>query len=128
MVRLIVSLILGVGIGIGGGLVIGWQVAPREYTDGTLPELAREHTDAYTIMIAAGYDADGDLQGAVDRLRLLGVENVPAYVQDITERYITNSRDIDDIRLLVRLSEGVGRLTPIMEPYRQVDLPEPEQS
>lgn len=128
MVRLIVSLILGVGIGIGGGLVIGWQVAPREYTDGTLPELAREHTDEYTVMVASGFAADSDLQGAVDRLRLLRVDNVPAYVQDITERYITNSRDIDDIRLLVGLSEGLGRLTPIMEPYRQVELPEPEQS
>jgi hypothetical protein len=56
-------------------------------------------------------------------MRLLGAENVPAYIQDTTERYITNSRDIDDIRALVALSEGLGRLTPIMEPYRVVVLP-----
>ena len=124
MVRFLVSLILGVGFGIGAGLVLGWGVFPREYTEGTLPELARQHSDEYTVMIAAGYVADGDIQGALERLNLLGVDNSPAHVQEVTERYITNSRDIQDIQLLVALSEGFGRLTPIMEPYRQVELPE----
>lgn len=124
MIRFLVSLILGIGIGIGAGLVLGWGVFPREYSEGTLPELARQHTDEYTVMIAAGYVADGDIQGALERLNLLGVDNSPAHVQEVTERYITNSRDIEDIRLLVALSEGFGRLTPIMEPYRQVELPE----
>jgi hypothetical protein len=68
-------------------------------------------------MIAAGYLADGDASGAVERLSVLGVDNVPLYVQELTERYITNSRDIEDIRHLVALADGLGRLTPIMEPY-----------
>jgi hypothetical protein len=63
---------------------------------------------------------DKDLGGAVERLRILGVPNVPAYVQDVTERYITTSRDAKDISYLVALAEGLGRLTPIMQPYRQV--------
>jgi len=126
MVRFLVSLILGIGFGIGAGLVLGWGVFPIEYSEGSLPELARQHTDDYTVMVAAGYVADGDIQGALERLNLLGVDNSPAHVQEVTERYITNSRDIGDIQLLVALSEGFGRLTPIMEPYRQVELPEAE--
>jgi hypothetical protein len=74
-------------------------------------------------MVAAGYLADGDLGGALERLRLLGVANIPAYVQEVTERYISNSQDVNDIRYLVALSEGVGRLTPIMQPYRQLFPP-----
>ena len=49
-------------------------------------------------MIASGYQTDGDALGAVERLRLLGVDNVPEYVQTVTERFITNSRDLGEIR------------------------------
>ena len=47
---------------------------------------------------------------------------MPVYVQEVAERYITNSRDVDDIRPLVALADGLGRLTPIMEPYREVHV------
>jgi hypothetical protein len=75
-------------------------------------------------MIAAGYLYDGDALGAIERLRVLGVENAPDYVQQTAERFITNSRQIRDIQYLIALSEGLGRTSPIFEPYRQVSLPE----
>ncbi|MGB1287672.1 MAG: hypothetical protein ACPG7F_14130, partial [Aggregatilineales bacterium] len=65
------------------------------------------------------YVVDGDVNAAVERLRPLQTDNIPDYVQDTTERYISNSRDLDDIRKLVALSEGLGRLTPLMENFRQ---------
>ncbi len=80
-----------------------------------------EINDDYTVMIAAAFVQDQDLGGAVDRLRVLGVENIPAYVLEVTERFITNSQNVNDIRLLVGLYEGLaGRVTPMMEPYRQL--------
>ena len=63
--------------------------------------------DEYTVMVANAYLDDSDLTGALERMRLLGVENVPAYIQDTTERYITNSSDVTDIRALVALVRGV---------------------
>ncbi|GAB5493746.1 MAG: hypothetical protein Phog2KO_39610 [Phototrophicaceae bacterium] len=119
MVRVFLSTVIGVLIGIAVGIGLGWGF-PREYSNSTLPELAQSHQDAYTVMIAAGYVNDGDISGAFERLQVLGVENVPAYVQDTTERYITNSRELDDIQLLVALSEGFGRLTPVMETFCQL--------
>ncbi len=104
------------------GLLIGWQIAPVEYINSPMSDLAQRHKDDYTLMIAAGYLTDGDVSGAIDRLRVLGVDNVPAYVQNTTERFITNSRDIDEIRRLVALAEGMGRLTPPMENFRQLSL------
>lgn len=122
MVRLFFSTVLGVLIGIGAGLWYGYQIAPVTYTDSPISNLATRYQDEYTVMIASTYLVEADIGAAIDRLRVLGVENVPAYVQETAERFITNSRDIEDIRRLVALAEGLGRLTPPMENFRQLSL------
>lgn len=123
MVRFFFSVVFGVVAGILTGLFLGWQVFPVEYTDSPIPALADTYKDEYTLMVAGGYIADGDLNGAIERLRLLGVQNIPQYVQEMTERYISNSGELKDIRYLVALSEGLGRLTPPMENFRQYSRP-----
>lgn len=120
MSRVFVSTVIGVVIGLVIGLFVGWVAFPTEYVNSVIPDLAPSYRDDYTVMIASGYLADGDVTGAIERLRLLGVDNVPAYVQDITERYITTSQNVDEIRRLVALAEGLGRLTPPMESFRQL--------
>lgn len=120
--RFFLSIVGGIILGIMAGLFIGWVLYPIEYTNSAITSLASRYRDDYTVMIAAGYAADSDLTGVVERLRKLGVDNVPQYVQETTERYITNSRDLMDIRLLVNLSEGLGRLTPIMDNFRNLNL------
>jgi ABC-type antimicrobial peptide transport system permease subunit len=119
--RFLISMLVGILIGLLSGLFIGWVVAPTEYVNSPMTALAQRWRDEYTVMIAAGYAVDGDLNGALERLRRLGVPNVPQYVQEITERYITNSRSVADIRLLVRLAEGFGRLTPLMQDFRALN-------
>lgn len=124
MLRVLISLLVGLLIGALVGLYFGWERFPAEFINSPASSLAEEYKDEYIVMVAAGYLQDGDLGGAVDRIRILGVPNIPAYVQDVSERYITNSRDVNDITYLVALSESLGRLTPIMEPYRRVAVPE----
>jgi hypothetical protein len=119
MARFVFSLVVGVVVGIGLGLYLGWEQFPVEFVNSPAHSLAQRYKDDYVVMVAAGYLHDADLGGALERLRVLGVVNVPVYVQEVTERYITNSQNVDDIRSLVALADGVGRLTPIMEPYRQ---------
>ncbi len=118
--RLLLSLLVGIILGALIGLYLGWVQFPVEFTDSPAASLGQSYKDDFTVMIAAGYLKDGDLGGAVDRLRILGIANIPAFVQEVTERYISNSRDARDIGYLVALAEGLGRLTPIMQPYRQV--------
>jgi hypothetical protein len=120
MLRFLVSLVIGLAIGAGIGLYLGWVQFPVQFVNSPASSLAERYKDDYIVMIAAGYLQDHDLGGAVERMRILGVPNVPAFVQDVTERYITTSRDATDISYLVALADGLGRLTPIMEPYRQV--------
>lgn len=123
MIRVFASLVVGIVAGGLLGLFIGWQVAPVEYTDSPISALSETYRDDYTGMIAAGYLVDGDVAGAVERLRVLGVANIPQYVQEVAERFISNSRDLQEIRRLVALSEGLGRLTPLMENFRQLSRP-----
>jgi hypothetical protein len=120
MVRVLLSLLVGLLVGAGVGLYLGWFQFPVQFVNSPAASLAERYQDDYVVMIASGYLKDADLGGAVDRLRILGVANIPAYVQEVTERYISNSRDARDIGYLVALAEGLGRLTPIMQPYRQV--------
>mgnify|MGYP001146132954 CR=1 FL=1 len=123
MKRFFLSLLIALIIGVLLGLYLGWVQFPVEYIDSPASVLDQPYQDEYTVMIAAGYSADQDLTGALTRLRVLDVENVPTYVQEVTERYISNSQSVDEIRVLVTLAEGLGRLTPIMEPYRRVTVP-----
>lgn len=120
MIRFLFSLILGLVVGVGVGLYLGWVQFPVEYVNAPAVSLSQSYKDSYTVMVAGGFLVDRDTQGAIERLRVLGVENVPDYVQRVAERFITNSRDVQDIRYLVALSEGLGRTSPIFEPYRQL--------
>jgi hypothetical protein len=118
MGRFILSLLVALILGALIGLYIGWVQFPAQTIDSPTSALAQRYKDEYTVMVAEGYRADRDLNGALERLRFLSVENIPAYVQETAERFISNSRDLEDIRALVLLAEGVGRLTPVMQPYR----------
>ncbi len=119
--RFFLSLLLGLVIGAAAGVYLGWGPFPVEYVNSAASNLDQQYKDHYTVLIASGYQLDNDLEAALERLRVLNEPNIPAFVQDVTERYITNSRNINNIQLLVELSVGLGRLTPIMEPYRMVE-------
>ncbi|MFN8527006.1 MAG: hypothetical protein U0670_00135 [Anaerolineae bacterium] len=123
MRRFLLSFAAALVLGALVGLYLGWVQFPVQYVDSPASDLAQRYKDEYTVMIATAYLDDQDLTGAIERLRVLGVENAPAYVQEVTERYITNSRDLQDIQTLVLLAQGMGRLTPVMQPYLPVALP-----
>ena len=118
MLRFTRSLILGLFLGVLAGLYFGWMQFPPASRNSALPDLTQRYRDEYTVMIAAGYAVNRDVQGALERLSLLEIVDLPAYLQRRTERIIsTSARDLDDIRLLVRLAHDLGGLTPALEPF-----------
>lgn len=123
MLRFLFSLVIGLAIGAGIGLYVGWVQAPVEFVNSPASSLAERYQDEYIVMVSGGYLLDGDLGGAVERLQILGTANIPALVQETAEKFISDSRNVDDIRKLVALAEAMGRLTPIMDPYRRVTVP-----
>ncbi len=128
MRRFLLSLVVGLFIGAGAGLVLGWVVFPVQYIDSPLYYLRDTYKQEYTVMVAAGFRLDGDIVGALDRLRVLKPPaeetwSAPDWIQAVTELYISQGRDVAKIRNLVALSEAVGRLTPMMEPFRAEGTP-----
>lgn len=123
MLRWFISLVIGAGLGLALGLYLGWGVFPVEYVNSPISALDPKYRDDYTVMVAQGFQDDADTVGAIQRLRVLGVENVPEYVFQQAERYITNSRSPLEIQALIALSEGLGRTSPLFDPYRPVRVP-----
>lgn len=123
MLRFLFSLVIGLAIGAGIGLYVGWVQSPVEFVNSPASSLAERYQDEFVVMVSGGYLTDGDLGGAVERLQILGAPNIPALVQETAEKFISDSRNVDDIRKLVALAEAMGRLTPIMDPYRRVTVP-----
>ncbi len=113
------ALLIGLAVGAGLGLFIGWVVSPVQYVQSPMADLSRRYKDEYTVMVASAYQVDGDLTEALRRLKPLGASNIPLYVRDVTERYISESGpgQETDIRSLVALSRALGYYTPPMEPF-----------
>ena len=118
MLRFARSLILGLLVGMLAGLYFGWIQFPSNLRNSAMQDLAQRYRDEYTVMIAAGYAVDRDTAGALERLALLELDDPAFYLRHTTERIIsTSSRELDDIRLLVGLANGLAQLTPMMEPF-----------
>jgi hypothetical protein len=120
--RYVGSLLIGVLIGLASGVFLGWEQFPVEYTNSAMSALAPRYQEDYTVMVAEGYLYDQDINGALTRLQPLGKENIFDYIQDLTERLISQSK-VSAIPPMVALAEAVGRLTPAMEIYRLTPVP-----
>lgn len=132
----IATAIVALVIGVSMGLYLGWVQFPREYQDGYLCQLDIQYQEAYTIMVARGYRQDGDAARALQRLQPLLATNVavcaesgnqitdiPAWVQAVTEKYISTSPDRTIKENLALLSVAFGRSSELIEDF----LPEETQ-
>jgi hypothetical protein len=128
MRRFVVALLIGGLVGIGIGLFLGWGPFPVITVDNQMRALSQLDKDRYTVMVAKAYEADLDVNEAISRLRPLGVENIPAYVRDVTERKISESGTGNqaEIRYLVSLSRVLGYFTPPMQPFAVAPTPTPQ--
>jgi hypothetical protein len=108
--------------GIGLGLLVGWLAPVQRFTTG-FDRLHPDYKADYVVMVGSAYLLDGDWPTAEARLIALGEENLPTYVGELTERYITEGRSVNDIRGLVSLSAALGYTSPAMEPYLPARVP-----
>lgn len=116
MQRNVITLILGMLVGGLVGIGIGWLV-PIQDVGASLDKLNPDYEADYTLMVGAAYAVDGDWDSAQSRMGLLGEQDPAGYVVRLTERYIAEKRNPDDIRNLVRLAARYGYLTAPMQPY-----------
>lgn len=127
MRRFIGSLLVSMILGISLGVYLGWEQFPVEYQNSAMCQLSENDREEYTLIVARGFQADRDTNAAMRRLLPLNatnsdtclrdasnaqIDNIPAWVQEVTERFLTRSAELSDICDLAALSAAFGRQIP----------------
>ena len=127
MRRLIGSFLVMMIVGIGIGLFLGWSQFAPQSGDSAMCQLSEDYREEYTLMVARGFRTEQDTAAAIRRLLPLTVDNspaclndttstridnIPAWVQEVAERYLTRGGDLQDICDLAALSADFGRQIP----------------
>jgi hypothetical protein len=109
-------IIIGLALGIGLGLYLGWVAWPTEFTDANPSILQESYRHDYVRLIADAYTADNNLPAAQRRVANLGEDGLDA-VLSVTLDTILQGEDEADIRRLVKLAAALGLSSPAMTPF-----------
>ncbi len=111
--------VIGLALGIGLALFIGWQVLPVQRADSSPALLRRDYQEEYLRLIAVAYQVDNDLTLAQQRLK----ELPPDSLVSVTERWIAQGKSDAILIPLAQLARDLGVSTPAMQPYLQRGTP-----
>ena len=111
-----IFILLGLVIGVGLGLAVGWVFWPTEFTDANPAVLEDQYRRDYVQLIADSYAQDNNLGQAQQRIGDLG-EDGSNYVLQVLIEMILRQEDEGAIRRLTRLANDTGQYTPAMDPY-----------
>ncbi len=107
------DLLFSLLLGIAGGLLYAWVLAPPEVT--LTPDLLRSpDKEAYYEVIAAAYAANGDLERARARLSLFP-DAAPGTLAAQAQRMLAAGRPFEEIQPLVRLAADLAKPTPVTQ-------------
>jgi hypothetical protein len=120
--RPFLTVIIGLALGIGLGLYLGWVAWPTEFTDANPSVLQDTYRHDYVRLIATAYTADNNLPAAQQRVASLGVDGRDV-VLTVTLETILQGGDEAEIRQLVQLAADLGLSSPAMTPYLPEAVP-----
>jgi hypothetical protein len=116
MKRLMLFL-LGVVLGVGLALLIGWEWFPRIEYDAGPAALRVDYQEEYIRLVALAYEVDHDSAAAIERLVELDPRAPTAPLVSLTEAWIAEGKSRALITPLVALARDLGAETPPMTPY-----------
>ncbi len=117
------ALLLGLALGLTAGLGYAWGLNPVQFYNTDPVDLRPEHKETWTLLVAATYRQDGDLDQALYRLAGLDDPQIGRTVAELTERYIQEGKSATRIRALAALSDALGARSDAMMIY--LATPEP---
>jgi hypothetical protein len=107
---LLTAIILGIGLGV----LYSWMIFPAEYVDTPPLSLRNDFKDRYRSVIAAAYEATGDLQRANARLALLQDDDPSLALVVQAQRYLAEGDDYANAQALANLASALGQApTPL---------------
>ncbi len=109
--------LLGLCLGLGVGILIGWGIWPVEYYDTDPVDLKEEHKEDYIVLVSAAYALNGDLDEAEQRLAKLEEEDIGRVVAGLAEKYLQRDEEGVATRNLVMLADALGSSTEAMVAY-----------
>jgi hypothetical protein len=115
--RKLFVVLIGLVIGIGLGLFIGWGLIPINYTETSPAVLRQDWKDEAVWMAAQAFAYDHDLEAATNRLSPLGSNDVGRLVLDRAERAIDQQLAAPQIASLARLAAALGARSARVDPY-----------
>lgn len=108
-------ILIGLVLGTGLGLFIGWVAWPIEFSDASLAVLQSEYQADYVQMVADVYAHDQDLGSATRRLESLGL-NYQTFVLDTLNNQLLGERDLAKLQRLAQLANDLGLSSPAIAP------------
>ncbi len=110
-------LIIGLVLGLAGGLVYTWVIAPPEYYNTYPPLLDKGYRTDWIQMTALAYAAEGDWQRTQLRLYGLAEAEIRPVVAATLEQAIAAGRSITILQRLAELAAYYGIDTPAVRIY-----------
>jgi len=101
-------LLTGLVLGLAVGLLISWVLSPVKYVDTAPFSLRGDYKDVYRGLIAAAYQADGDLGRARSRLALLGDADPARALVDQAQESMVDGKAGEEARSLAGLAAAMG--------------------
>jgi hypothetical protein len=122
----LLSVVLGVVLGVAAGLYYAWAVNPVEYTDTSPASLRGDFKLEYLTLIAAAFDGTGDLQRARARLALFPDPNPADTLAALAQQRLAQGHPGPEVNALAKLASalsGAPAGTPANTPTRPGTLP-----
>jgi hypothetical protein len=94
------ALFLGILLGLGLGILIGWVLYPVHYVDTPPSALRAGYKDQYLLLIASAYAADHNLDRARQRLDTLGYPDALQAVDALAQDLAANGKDASMVAVL----------------------------
>jgi hypothetical protein len=112
--------VIGLALGIGLGLFIGWYAWPVTYTGAPASALAPGWKNEAIWMAAQSFAYDGDLEAASGRLApVFGGVDLGPIVLRRAEKAIDENSPPAEIAHIGRLAAAYGSRSPRVDPYLQ---------
>lgn len=116
MIKRVIAFFLGIALGVGLAMLIGWTLFPMDRREITPASMRADYQAEYVRLIAITYQADGDLAQAQARLRALDPDHTVPLVE-LAERWIAEGRGAELVMPLVDLAAALDATTPVMASY-----------
>ncbi|MGH2538240.1 MAG: hypothetical protein ACRDHL_12655 [Candidatus Promineifilaceae bacterium] len=123
--RALLSFAIGLLVGLGAGLFLGWVAWPIEVSEASPLALAASYQRDYTIMIAGAYAVEGDLAAAERRLASLAKPDTRAWLLSAAVDHILQGGDPAESRQLAELAAALGIESPALAPFLDAEPSRP---